>query len=254
MKSIFFMKKILIGFVIILFCSGLASCASKGRVEKNVLTDFNKEADFPNIDPSAYVSPEATVIGHVMIGKRVYLAPHSFVRGDEGQPLHIGDESNIQDSAGVHALETEELHSGHWEQLEGRRFSANGKRLSAMESNDRTGYAVYIGKRVSIAHQSLVHGPAYVGDDTFIGMQSQIFNAKVGKNVAIGVKSLITNGVSIPDDRYVPPGSVITTQAQADALPSRVGSPYENTNKAVVHVNTSLADGYNGKELKNSDH
>ncbi len=254
MKSNLLMKNTFIGFVIILFCSGIVSCASKGRIAKNVLTDFDKEVTSPKIDPSSYVSPEAVVIGNVTIGKRVYLAPHSFVRGDEGQPLHIGDESNIQDGAGIHALETEEIHHGHWVQIEGRRFSANGKRLSVKESNDETGYAVYIGKRVSIAHQSLVHGPAYVGDDTFIGMQSQVFNAKVGKNVAVGVKSLITNGVIIPDNRYVPPGSVITTQAQADALPPRIGSPYENTNKAVVHVNTSLADGYNGKKPTKSDH
>ena len=38
-------------------------------------------------------------------------------------------------------------------------------------------------------------------------------------NVAIGVKSLITGGVSIPDGSYIAPGSVITKQSQADALP-----------------------------------
>jgi carbonic anhydrase len=210
----------------------------------NVSTDFNRFLDKPNIHPSAHVHDDATVIGHVIIGKRVFLAPHSFVRGDEGQPLFVGDESNIQDAAGIHALETEELHNGHWVELSKRRFSKSGELLSPKESP--SGYAVYIGKRVSIAHQSLVHGPAWVGDDTFIGMQSQIFNAKVGSNVAIGVKSLITGGVTIANGKYVPPGSVITTQGQADALPVRIGSPYEGTNKAVVHVNSSLADGYNG--------
>ena len=216
------------------------------NVRSNTPTDFNRAVERPAIDPTAHVSPDATVIGHVTIGKRVYLAPHSFVRGDEGQPIHVGDESNVQDTAGIHALEAEEYHGGHWVALGGRRFSANGRRLGPEESSDTTGYTVWIGKRVSLAHQSLVHGPAWVGDDTFIGMQSQIFNAKVGSNVAIGVASLITGGVSIPDGRYVPPGSVITTQAQADALGPRVGSPYEKTNAAVVHVNTSLADGYNG--------
>ncbi len=81
-------------------------------------------------------------------------------------------------------------------------------------------------------------------------MRSQVFNAKVGNNVAIGVGSLITGGVSIPDGSYVSPGSVIVTQSQATALSKRVGSPYENTNKAVVHVSCSLADGYNGKTSK----
>jgi carbonic anhydrase len=46
---------------------------------------------------------------------------------------------------------------------------------------------------------------------------------------------------------FVPPGSVITTQTQADALPSRQGSPYEKTNKAVLHVNEQY--GYSKLDL-----
>jgi hypothetical protein len=34
-------------------------------------------------------------------------------------------------------------------------------------------------------------------------------------------------------------------QEEADALPLRIGSPYENTNTAVLHVNEQLAEGYN---------
>ncbi len=241
-QKIGFIPGLVLGFSLV---GGFAYADVKGLVQSNVSTDFNRILDRPNIHPTAHVHEDATVIGHTYIGKRVFLAPHSFVRGDEGQPLYVGDESNIQDAAGIHALEAEELHNGHWQDLSKRRFSRDGKWLTGNDTQD--GFAVYIGKRVSIAHQSLVHGPAWVGDDTFIGMQSQIFNAKVGSNVAIGVKSLITGGVTIPDGKYVPPGSVITTQAQADKLPNRIGSPYQNTNKAVVHVNTSLADGYNGK-------
>ena len=48
----------------------------------------------------------------------------------------------------------------------------------------------------------------------------------------------------IADDKFVPPGSVITTQEEADALPGRVGSAYENINTAVVHVNEKLAEEY----------
>lgn len=76
-------------------------------------------------------------------------------------------------------------------------------------------------------------------------MNSLIFNAKVGNRVAVGVSSTITNGVRIPDDKFVPPGTIITTQAQADALPARIGSPYEKINEFVIHVNQELAKGYN---------
>ena len=33
-------------------------------------------------------------------------------------------------------------------------------------------------------------------------------------------------------NKFVPPGSVILDQEEADALPLRIGSPYENTNNA----------------------
>lgn len=37
----------------------------------------------------------------------------------------------------------------------------------------------------------------------------------------------------------------MTTQTQADALPPRVGSPYEKIKEFVTHVNQELAKGYN---------
>jgi carbonic anhydrase len=91
----------------------------------------------------------------------------------------------------------------------------------------------------------MVHGPAWVGNNTFVGMDSIIFDAKVGNNVAIGISSTISNGVSIPDNKFVPLGSVILDQEEADALPLRIGCSYENTNKSVLHVDEQLAKGYN---------
>ena len=42
-------------------------------------------------------------------------------------------------------------------------------------------------------------------------MESLVFDAKLGNDVAVGVASTITGGVEIADDKFVPPGSVITT-------------------------------------------
>jgi carbon dioxide concentrating mechanism protein CcmM len=66
----------------------------------------------------------------------------------------------------------------------------------------------------------------------------------------MGVSSTVTDGVTIPDNKFVPPGSIITTQAQADALPARVGSPYEKINSFVLHVNQELAKGYNSQTIQ----
>jgi carbonic anhydrase len=109
-----------------------------------------------------------------------------------------------------------------------------------------------VGENVSLVHGSLIHGPAYFGNNTFVGMESMVFNAKVGNNVAIGVASTVTGGVEIADDKFVPPGAVITTQEQADNLPDRIGSEYENINEGVLHVNKELADGYSELGLNRS--
>ena len=109
-------------------------------------------------------------------------------------------------------------------------------------------YSVYVGDRVSMAHQSQVHGPALVGSDSFIGMQALVFKATVGDGVVLepGAKVI---GVKIASGRYVPAGSVITNQADADALPEITDTyAFKDLNKAVVHVNTQFADGYNGKK------
>ena len=109
-------------------------------------------------------------IGHVEIGRRVYLAPFSSVRGAEGQPIHIGNESNVQDGVVIHALETVAYGKPVWKNT----YAVYGQR-----------YAVYIGDRVSLAHQSHVHGPAYIEDDVFVGMQAMVFMSHVGRGTVI---------------------------------------------------------------------
>jgi hypothetical protein len=87
----------------------------------------------------------------------------------------------------------------------------------------------------------------HIGNDTFVGMKSLVFN-QIGNNVAIGVSSTITTRLKILDNKYILQGSIITTQQDVDKLPKRIGSPYENNNEEVIHINDNkLDEGY--KEL-----
>ncbi len=223
-----------------------AQTTTPTNIRPSVQTDFNPNVTSPKISKTAYVDPFAVIIGDCEIGKLVLIAPFAVCRGDEGTPIHIGDYSNVQDGVALHALET----TDHGKNIDDRRYSTQGSLLKANDTAFKNGFAVYIGDKVSLGHQAQVHGPAYVGNDTFVGMKSLIFNAKVGKRVAIGVSSTVTDGVTIPDNKFVPPGSIITTQAQADALPARVGSPYEKINSFVLHVNQELAKGYNSQTIQ----
>jgi carbon dioxide concentrating mechanism protein CcmM len=213
------------------------------NIHENVITDFNSNISYPEIENTAFIHPFAVVIGACYIGELVMVAPTAVCRGDEGTPIHISAYANMQDDVVIHSLET----TKDGKNLDNRRFTNDGELLLGNDTRFKDGYSVFVGERTSLAHGTLVHGPAYIGNDTFVGMESLVFNAKIGNNVAIGVSSTITGGVEIPDNKFVQVGSTITTQEQVDKLPNRIGSDYENINKEVVHVNEKLAEGY--KEL-----
>ncbi len=217
------------------------------NVHENVYTSFSEIVVLPEIESEAFIHPFAVVIGNCYIGKMVFVAPTAVCRGDEGTPIHISDYSNLQDGAVLHALKT--TYEG--KNMDGMRFSSDGQRLNGDDPRFATGYAIWLGDRVSLAHGSQVHGPAWVGDDTFIGMEALIFNAKIGNNVSVGVAATVTDGVEIADGKFVPPGRVIVTQEEADALPDRIGSgAYETINQGVVDVNIQLTEGFNQIDIE----
>lgn len=216
------------------------------NVHPNVQTTFNDDVVMPEISSEAFIHPFAVVIGNCHIGKMVFVAPTAVCRGDEGTPIRVNDGSNMQDGVVIHSLETTE--DGH--NIDGRKFTSSGERLDGSDPRFVDGYAVWIGENTSLAHGAMIHGPAWIGDNSFVGMETMIFNAKIGNNVAIGVSATITGGVEVPDGKFVPPGKVVMTQADADALPDRIGSAYENTNKAVLNVNQQLAEKYDEMSLE----
>ena len=182
-------------------------------------TPWSKNLAEPKIDPSAYVHSFSNLIGDVYIGANVLIAPGTSIRADEGNPFHIGNSTNVQDGVVIHGLE------------KGRVIGDDGKE-----------YSVWIGDRTSVTHMALIHGPAYVGNNCFIGFRSTVFNARVGDGCVISLHALVQD-VEIPAGKYVPSGAVITTQQQADLL-SNVRESEQNFASHVVGINDSLRIGY----------
>jgi carbonic anhydrase/acetyltransferase-like protein (isoleucine patch superfamily) len=204
---------------------------SCSNIRENAITPWNPTPAAPVIDPTAFIDPQASVIGNVTIGANVMVSPMASIRSDEGMPLFVGNRSNVQDGVVLHALETIDEEG---KPVEKNLVEVGGKK-----------YAVYVGENVSLAHQSQIHGPASVGNDTFIGMQALVFKAKVGNNCVLEPTSAAI-GVTIPDGRYIKAGTVVTSQAEADKLPEITDDyAYRHTNEAVVYVNVHLAEGYN---------
>jgi carbonic anhydrase/acetyltransferase-like protein (isoleucine patch superfamily) len=90
----------------------------------------------PDIDPSAYVHPDAVVIGSVRIGPESSVWPNAVLRGDDGE-IRIGARSSVQDCSVLHCTPEhptvvgDECVIGHIVHLEGctvqdRAMVANG--------------------------------------------------------------------------------------------------------------------------------
>jgi carbon dioxide concentrating mechanism protein CcmM len=186
-------------------------------------TPWSKNLAQPKIHATAYVHSFSNIIGDVYIDSNVLVAPGTSIRADEGGPFHVGESSNVQDGVVIHGLE------------QGR-----------VMGDDQQQYSVWIGKNTSITHMALIHGPAYIGDDCFIGFRSTVFNARVGKGCIVMMHVLIQD-VEIPPGKYVPSGSIITMQQQADRLPD-VQSVDVKFATHVLGVNDALRSGYHCAE------
>ena len=182
-------------------------------------TAGSKNLAEPNIDKTAYIHSLSNIIGDVRIGANVMVSPATSIRADEGSPFYIGEGTTIQDGVVIYGLE------------EGR-----------VVGDDENQYSVWIGKNASITHMALIHGPAYIGDDCFIGFRSTVFNARVGQGCIVMMHALIQD-VEIPAGKYVPSGAVITNQYQADGLPD-VQVEDKEFAQQVKGINDNLEAGY----------
>ena len=175
---------------------------------KNPKTSW-KETSSPKIDNTTSVAATASVIGNVTIGKDVNVAPGASIRSDEGDRIVIGDESNVQDNVVIHCLK---------------------------------GGEVILGKKVSLAHCAIIHGPVHMGDETFVGFGTVVASSDIGSNCFISHNSTVL-GVKLKNNKYVPPGTVVQTQKEADEL-GEVPEDLTGFNDEVIEVNCELARCY----------
>jgi carbonic anhydrase/acetyltransferase-like protein (isoleucine patch superfamily) len=119
----------------------------------------------PQVPDSAWVAPNAQVMGDVVMGEHSSLWYGAVARGDTAT-LTIGAGSNVQDGSVLHA--------------------------------DR-GAPLTIGEGVTVGHQAVLHG-CTVGDGSLIGIGAIVLNhARIGRHCLVGAGSLVTEGKVFPD-------------------------------------------------------
>ena len=145
----------------------------------------------PTMDDSAWVAPDANVIGNVVLGAGTSVWFSSTLRGDN-EVIHVGNGSNVQENCVFHT---------------------------------DIGYPLEIGENCTIGHKVMLHG-CTIGDNSLIGMGATVLNgAKIGKNCLIGAGALITENKVIPDGSLVMgvPGKVVR-QLDAAAIQALTAS------------------------------
>jgi len=120
----------------------------------------------PVIHPTAYVHPDATVIGHVDLGPEASVWLHAVLRGDYGE-IRVGARTSIQDGTVLHTTEE---------------------------------WPTVIGEDCVVGHLAHLEGCS-VGNRCLIGSNSVVLNRVViGDGVLIGAGALVAEGTVVPAD------------------------------------------------------
>jgi carbonic anhydrase/acetyltransferase-like protein (isoleucine patch superfamily) len=125
----------------------------------------------PDIDPTAFVHPDAVIIGKVRIGAESSVWPHAVLRGDNAAGIWIGDRSSIQDGTVVHATHVlptivgDDCVIGHLAHLEG----------CTVEDGALVGSGAVVLHRAVIGTGALVGAGAVVPDDMSVPAETTAF-------------------------------------------------------------------------------
>jgi carbonic anhydrase/acetyltransferase-like protein (isoleucine patch superfamily) len=137
----------------------------------------------PEVHPTAWVHPDATVIGQVWIGPEASVWPQAVLRGDYGE-IHVGARTSVQDGTVLHTTEQ---------------------------------WPTVIGDDCVVGHLAHLEG-CTVGNRCLIGSNSVVLNrAVIGDGSLVGAGALVPEGTEVPPDHRalgvparVRPGAGIT--------------------------------------------
>lgn len=127
------------------------------------------EGESPEIHPTAWIAPDAQVIGRVRIGPRASVWFGAVLRGDN-EWIEVGEGTNVQELSCLHT---------DW------------------------GYPLSIGPDCTIGHKAMLHG-CTIGARCLIGMSATLLNgAQIGLESLVGAGSLVTEGKAFEPRRLL---------------------------------------------------
>lgn len=160
-----------------------------GPAGANMIFEFESKA--PKIAKTAYVAPNAAIIGEVEIEAEASIWFNCVVRGDINR-IFVGRGSNIQDSCVLHV-------TNH--------------------------HPMIVQERVTVGHGAILHG-ATIESDCLIAMGAIILDgALIGSHSVVAAGSLVAPGTQIPPGSLVMgvPGKVVRQVTDRDREMIEIG-------------------------------
>lgn len=158
----------------------------------------------PVVDPTAYVHPNATLIGDVIVGPRAYIAPGACLRGDFGR-IVIGEGANVQDCCVIHGSSVLD---------------------TTIEANGHIGHG-------AILHTCIIREGGLVGINAVV-----MDEAEVGENAIVAAMAFVKAGDRIPPRTLAAgiPAKVRRELTDADIAHKSEGTAmyHENTRHALM--------------------
>lgn len=111
----------------------------------------------PVVDPTAFVHPDAVLVGDVIVGPRCYVGPLASLRGDFGR-VTMREGSNVQDSCVLHCFPGRDVvveqdgHVGHGAVLHGC----------------TVGWGVLVGMNSVVMDGAVIGGLSFVAANSFV--------------------------------------------------------------------------------------
>ncbi|RLC63936.1 MAG: gamma carbonic anhydrase family protein [Chloroflexi bacterium] len=116
------------------------------------------------IHPTAYVAPNATIVGQVHVAAAASIWFGCVLRGDNA-PIVIGARTNVQDGSVIHT---------------------------------DTGEPCVLGQGVTVGHRAVLHS-ATIEDGALVGIGAIVLNgAIVGREALVGAGAVVPEGMVIP--------------------------------------------------------
>jgi carbonic anhydrase/acetyltransferase-like protein (isoleucine patch superfamily) len=152
--------------------------------------------DEPQIDETAYVAPDAVVIGRVTIGPEASVWPGAVLRGDHGY-ITVGARTSVQDGTIVHCTAQ---------------------------------YPTVIGNDCVVGHNAHLEG-CVVEAGCLIGSGSVTLN-----RVVVGTGSIVAAGAVVSEGFIVPPGSLVAGMPATVKRSGIDTSWIENSVQTYIHT------------------